>query len=214
MEVSMRRILAVMTVLLIATAVTAQELYSERLLRAFNLDDEQIDRILTIDAETETELRVLHADLEIKKAELARLLIDEEPNMRLVERNLNDTASIEVRIRLAEIRRELSIRSVVGIDRWTRIMHTLRVRREEQEMQRALNEAREGIPEEVGDQLRRLLELMRQRQEELLRLLHEHSDVTENPDFREQYRRTQEMVEELQRTIQETIESAIHGEPR
>lgn len=81
---------------LVTVAVTsyAQDIYTPRVLLTLGLSADEAEKVVQIERETAASVRPLQADLDVKKAELARLLIDASPNMRLVERNLRATADI------------------------------------------------------------------------------------------------------------------------
>jgi hypothetical protein len=199
----MKRAIVVLMLFLVGVTVSAQELYTEAILERFGLEEAEIERIIAFEQQTAEGIRVHEADLNIKKAELARLLLDEEPNMRLVRRNLEETAAIEVQIRLLEIQRELSIRRVVGTDEWARIVQLLRLRREEQEMRRLMEQA--GIPDEVEAELRQLEERIRDRQEELNRMIAEFREQLQTPEFRERFQQLEEDVNRLQQAVEERL---------
>ena len=91
----MKRLIVVTALILLsATAFTQQpataQVYTQRGLELVGLAPDEVQEILRIDQEAGAEIRRYRADQEIKKAELARLLLDEDPSMRLVERNLRE----------------------------------------------------------------------------------------------------------------------------
>ena len=147
----MRRFYRAASVALLFFAITglasAQNLYNERALRALGLSSDEIEEVMAVVSDTTAATRRLQADLEVKKAELARILLDDSPAMRQIERNLRETASVEVDIRLLEIERELAVRRIVGQDRWSAIIQALRTRRAdaEQAAEIRINAAREDL---------------------------------------------------------------------
>ncbi len=148
---------------LIPVTAEAQSLYNERVLRAIGLNQSEIDSVLEVTEDAAAETQRLNADLEIKKAELARILLDDSPSVRQIERNLRDTAEIEVQIRLVEIQRELAVREAVGADRWATIIQSLRVRRaqaatEIEAQSAAFRERLAALQEEIVATQRTLLE--------------------------------------------------------
>lgn len=189
---------AIVIVLALATSLAgAQELYSPAALRALGLDNEQISRIAEISRDAATEIRVDQAELSVKKAELARLLLEEDPNRRQIERNLRDTAEIEVRIRMREIERELEIRDVVGTERWTRMMQAVRARRET---------ASSGDPgEQVRERLAAIGRALEERQEQIQRSLGERGELADDEAIREQLEELRQGYLELQELIRERL---------
>lgn len=104
----MKRLIGATALVFISVIAFAQQpataqVYTRRGLELVGLAPDEIQEVLRIDQDAGVEIRRYRANQEIKKAELARLLLDEAPNMRLVERNLREAADIEVEIRLVEI---------------------------------------------------------------------------------------------------------------
>ena len=145
----MKRILVITILILSVSLLHAQAGSAERLLQSLGLTEDEIEQVIEVERESAVRTERLRADLDVQKAALARLLLDESPAMRLVERNLRASADIEVQIRLVEIERELRIRRIVGTDRWTRIVQAQRVRREAQARSQALEELQELIRERM-----------------------------------------------------------------
>ncbi|HUX12105.1 MAG TPA: hypothetical protein VMW87_03705 [Spirochaetia bacterium] len=66
------------------------------------------------------EQRTDQAEIDIRKAQLTRLLLDPHPNMLDVEKVLREGLDWEYKIRLGEIRRDLTIRDLLGDQDWSR----------------------------------------------------------------------------------------------
>ncbi len=186
----MRKYLYVLGLLLAAMSAGAQNTYEPEALRGLGLNDTEIDGIREIVQDVQPANARLMAELNIKKAELARLLVDENPNQRQIERNLRESAEIEVQLRMIEIRRELAIREVVGTDRWTAILRAVRTRNRLVTPQ----EAREII-----ESLTRAQSAFRERQEEIARRLREAG----NADLATQ---VLSQLREIERLYRETAE--------
>jgi hypothetical protein len=186
----MRKYLYVLGLLLAAMSAGAQNTYEPEALRGLGLNDTEIDGIREIVQDVQPANARLMAELNIKKAELARLLVDENPNQRQIERNLRESAEIEVQLRMIEIRRELAIREVVGTDRWTAILRAFRTRNRLVTPQ----EAREII-----ESLTRAQSAFRERQEEIARRLREAG----NADLATQ---VLSQLREIERLYRETAE--------
>jgi hypothetical protein len=190
--VKMKRIILLLALGMVTVALSAQQLYNERVLLALGLDSDEIRQVVELSRESNEEVRRLQADLQVQKAELARLLLDDNPNMRQIERNLRGSADIEVRIRLVEIEREIAIREIVGTDRWARIVQTLRARQEE-------------VSGEATERFRQLQQAIDEKQEALSNLMQERRDLLTDEEIRDAFRELQEQYQELQRTIREQM---------
>ena len=186
----MKRLLAPILVLLAAASVFGQASYDPQLLQSLELEDREIAAIMRVQHEHAVAVRPLQADLNIEQAELARLLIDDNPSIRRIEANLRASAEIEVQIRMLEIQRELSIRRIIGTERWTRLVQAARARtapgpdtfprlqerlgavgqalaEQQQLLQRAIEEAGDDASEELREQLLALRNLYQQIRETL-----------------------------------------------
>jgi hypothetical protein len=197
----MKRLIGLAGLLLLAGLAFSQQpaansFYTQRALELIGLEQNEISQILRIQEEAASEIRSHQADQDIKKAELARLLLEEDPNMRLVERNLRETASIEVEIRMVEIRREYAIRSIVGTDRWARILQTIRARRDQ---------AATDAAQAASAQLQQLQQALAEKQRQLTDLLQNNRDVLSDEEVRRQFQELQQQYQELQRLIRERL---------
>lgn len=114
--------------LAMAVSLSAQQFYDRQVLTRLGLSPEEAGAVERTVGETAAQTARLNAELNVKKAELARLLLAEDPNERQIERNLRESAETEVRMRMLEIQRELAIREIVGTDRWTAILREVRSR--------------------------------------------------------------------------------------
>ena len=197
----MKRLLALTALILLTGMAFAQQpatpqMYTQRGLELLGLAPDEIQEILLIQEGATAEIRRHRADQEIKKAELARLLLDEEPNMRLVERNLRGAAATEVEIRMVEIRREIAIRQIVGTERWARIVQALRARRDQ---------IAGDMTDQASQRLRELQEAITQKQRELTDLIQNRRDDFSDEDIRRQFQDLQQQYLELQRLIRERL---------
>jgi len=188
--------LALLTGLAFAQQPAIPQMYTQRGLEFLGLAPDEIQEILLIQGEATVEIRRHRADQEIRKAELARLLLDEDPNMRLVERNLRGAADTEVEIRMVEIRREIAIRQIVGTERWAQIVQALRARRDQ-----IANE----MTDQASQRLRELKEAITQKQRELTDLIQNRRDDFSDEDIRRQFQDLQQQYLELQRLIRERL---------
>ncbi|MFW5814904.1 MAG: hypothetical protein ACOCWX_05600 [Spirochaetota bacterium] len=197
-----RRSVMIVLLVLAAAALAAQEPYPEGLLDRLGLEGEEIERVREIQRQSATDLRVKRAELEVRKAELARLLVEDDPSMRAIERNLRETADVEVEVRKLEIERELAIREIVGTDRWTRITGALLARRT---AEARADVARSELAGTVRDRLRMLEQTIERRQEDVRRALESREEMEENEDIRRQFELLREEYRELQELIRERL---------
>ena len=198
----MKQLAAAVMLFFIAGAVFSQQaapsaMYTQRGLEMLGLAADEIEEILRIQEEAAASIRRLHADQEVKKAELARLLMDEDPNMRLIERNLRETAEIEVDVRMVEIRREVAVRRIVGTERWARIIQFLRQRRDQ---------AAQEIAGQAAWQFQQLQQAIAETQREITELIQGGREAIEDEEVRQLFQELARQSEELQRLMRERLQ--------
>ena len=131
-------LLAAMIAVPAAAQVTDFSLEPEVLLR-LGVTEEELGQMQEVDTSTRAAKREAQIELEILTARLKRALLPTDPRMREVEELLREAMDWEFRMRLADIRRQIRIRQVLGDERYTRIRELVRRR---QEQQRTLAEQR------------------------------------------------------------------------
>jgi hypothetical protein len=129
MEDTMKR--TVITLLLItAAAFFAQAQGFEdaevKLLEHFGLDAEEIEELQDTRFELEQKIQMAQAEINVYKAELAKLLISNKPDMKQIERLLRESIEWEIQIRLANIRRELAYRQALGDKNYARFVEAVK----------------------------------------------------------------------------------------
>lgn len=91
----------------------------ERLLEAATtLPNAKIQRAAQITGNFSAQLKKYQAEIDVRKAELTRVLLDTHPDMKQVERILKEALNWEYRMRLGEIERDVEVRNVLGDRGW------------------------------------------------------------------------------------------------
>ena len=104
-----------------------------------------------LDSSARAATREARVELEIVTARLKRALLPAEPRMREVEELLREAMDWEFRIRLAEIRRQVRIRQVLGDERYTRIRELVRRRQEQQRLLQQQNRTDRPLQQRQSD---------------------------------------------------------------
>ncbi|WP_455381347.1 hypothetical protein [Salinispira pacifica] len=91
------------------------------------IDEQKIREAEKIKADTDQELRADQAEIDIRKAQLTRVLLDTHPKMSEVEKYLHEGLDWEYKLRLAQIQRDLRIRSLLGDRDWSRYRGAVRL---------------------------------------------------------------------------------------
>jgi hypothetical protein len=99
---------------------------SPEVLKKFGLDDQEIERIMQIQAEADRTIGEARVELNLLKAQLEKLLFDVNVEMREVEKLLRDSMEWKIKAELAEIRRRVELRKIFGEERWPKFLRALR----------------------------------------------------------------------------------------
>jgi hypothetical protein len=172
--------------------VHSQQLYERESLDRLGLTEEESQLVMQTVRDSAAAAARLSAELNIKKAELARLLLDDDPNERQIERVLRESAEIEVELRMLEIRRELAIRDIVGTERWTAILRNLRNRPNVSSSPTAL---------EVLERIQSIQSEFRNRQSQLIERLRTGNNPELAEAITDQLRRIEQQYRELVETL-------------
>lgn len=73
----------------------------------------------------------VRADLQIKEAELAKLLLPQSPDLAAVRTKLDEIGKLEIQSRMQRIQFELDLRRILGTETWARMRKALRERAQE-----------------------------------------------------------------------------------
>ena len=139
-----RLMLLCVLVLVAAGAAYSQDWDNPELLERLGLEEAQMEKIRGIFEETEKLIREARLEIDILRAQLKKLLFQEQVNMREVERLLRQSLDWELKERMAQIRRQVELRELLGDGRYARLIEAMeRRRRAPVEQERRLPEERE-----------------------------------------------------------------------
>ena len=99
------------------------------------LDQGQVEKIREIFEQTEREIREARVEIDVLRAQLRKLLFEEQVNMREVERLLRQSLDWELKERMAQIRRQVELRQLLGDAKYARMTQAEERRRLTQEEQ-------------------------------------------------------------------------------
>jgi hypothetical protein len=100
-----------------------------------DLDQGQVEKIREIFEQTEREIREARLEIDVLRAQLRKLLFEEQVNMREVERLLRQSLEWELKERMAQIRRQVELRQLLGDAKYARMTQAEERRRQTQEEQ-------------------------------------------------------------------------------
>lgn len=99
-----------------------------------DIDEETMDQVVEIRNKADEEIRKAKSEIDIVKARIQRLLLDDDPDLEKIEELLREAAEWEVSVRMAEIERDVSIRKLLGDNAWARLLQSRRILSEAQRM--------------------------------------------------------------------------------
>jgi hypothetical protein len=104
-------------------------------LERLDLEEEELEQIREIFEQTEREMREARLELDVLRAQLRKMLFQEQVNMREVERMLRQSLEWELKERMAQIRRQVELRQLLGDTKYAQMTRAVEFRRQKQEEQ-------------------------------------------------------------------------------
>jgi len=123
----MKKLTLIAAFLLLVVCVTvAQPIDNTEIFKKFGLNDEEIERVMAIQMETERTIQEARIELNLLKAQLEKLLFDIDVEMNSVERLLRQSIDWKLKSELAEIKRRVELRKLFGEERWVKFLQARR----------------------------------------------------------------------------------------
>jgi hypothetical protein len=98
----------------------------DQLAARIGLSEEETKTVMNAYDRTESVIEEANLELNIYKAQLARLLFPVEVDMREVENLLRKSYEWQLKRQLAQIQRQVEIRRILGEDRWAQYSRLIR----------------------------------------------------------------------------------------
>jgi hypothetical protein len=111
-----------------AAASFAQDWDSPQFLQRAGLSEKEGAEVTRVFEETETAIREARLEVDLLKAQLRKLLFAENVQMPEVERLLRASLEWELKERMAQIRRQVELRRILGDRRYARLTQQVRER--------------------------------------------------------------------------------------
>jgi hypothetical protein len=100
-------------------------------LKKLGVTEEQIKKIIEIDKEGENQKHQAQVELNLLRAQLEKVLFSVDVDMKEVEKLLRGAMDWRVKIELAEIRKRVETRKIVGETVWQELMRIQEQKRQE-----------------------------------------------------------------------------------
>jgi hypothetical protein len=112
------------------TSVRARDDYglqeARRDFRLLALSPEEAGTIGELTEGDARDLELARAEIRELQARLARLMLEAKPDMKAIEKTVRQSLDAEYRIRMAQIRRNIALREILGDKRWAALSRLVR----------------------------------------------------------------------------------------
>jgi hypothetical protein len=88
------------------------------ILKALKLEVKDLDAIEVIIAKDESTLAEARADIQVLQAQLARLMLDKDPQLEQIRSVVKQSLDLELKIRMIQITRQIAVKKLLGDERW------------------------------------------------------------------------------------------------
>ena len=119
----MKKLLFILIILtLTATVLFAQNMFDPRLLTRVGLSTEEIEEIQEIQYQAEKKIREASVEINILKAQLEKLLLNEDPDMNQVRKTIEATLRWRIQTEIANVEARVQIREKMGSENWEKML--------------------------------------------------------------------------------------------
>jgi len=119
----MKKLLFILIILVItASTVFAQDMFDPRLLTRVGLSTEEIEEIQEIQYQAEKKIREASVEINILKAQLEKMLLDEHPDMNQVRKTIEATLRWRIQTEIAKVEARVQIREKMGSENWEKML--------------------------------------------------------------------------------------------
>jgi len=129
----MKRSVCLLALFLLAGGLAfSMEDYETPFLKRLNFTDEEISRLVDMQQEAQAVILRAQAEVDVYRAQIKKALLASNPNLKEIEKLLREAMEWEIKIRMAEIEKEIKARSLLGDKKWAMLVRALRERAEAQ----------------------------------------------------------------------------------
>ena len=141
----MKRLMIVLVLGLLAAGFSySQDWDNPEILERLDLKEAEVQETQEIFEKTEREIREARLEIDVLRAQLRKLLFQEQVDMREVERLLRQSLDWEFKERMAQIRRQVELRELLGDAKYARMTQAFQRRQlADREQERRLREETE-----------------------------------------------------------------------
>jgi hypothetical protein len=87
-------------------------------LERLRFSEDEIQAVTEVQERYAEARRIPLAELEVLRARITREMVNDDPDLREIEELIREGMEFEIRIRMAEIRREVEMQEIIGQRRW------------------------------------------------------------------------------------------------
>lgn len=90
--------------------------------RELKLTDEELKDISAVVEADEAEINKAQAEIRIVQSQIARLMLDSAPDIAAIGAGIDKSLESEKLIRMAQIKRQIEVRKILGKERWQTVL--------------------------------------------------------------------------------------------
>lgn len=113
----------------LAAAGFAQDFNNPQIIEKLGLTQEQVEQLKLIYEEAQEIIRAAQLDIDIERAQLKKVLAQNNVDLRQVERRLKSIVDLEYEVRLEQIKTQVRVRKVIGNKKWAQLIGIREMRR-------------------------------------------------------------------------------------
>ena len=125
-----RYVLSFLLFFIVSSLSYSIEQYEQAFLKKLGFTEDEITRLVEIQEEAQEVIQKAQAEIEIYRAQLKKLLLSKSADLREAERFLRQAVEWEIKIRMAQIRKEIKARNLLGDRKWAGLVRALKTRAE------------------------------------------------------------------------------------
>jgi len=131
-------------------------------LRELKITDEELAKISDLVAKDEPALAKARADIRVNQANIARLLLESEPDKAAISAEVDKSLEAEKTIRMVQIDRQIQVKSVFGEQRWKTVLFIVKEARAAESIGRLKESfSRKGLNDKEAERWTKTLLLLR-----------------------------------------------------
>jgi Spy/CpxP family protein refolding chaperone len=131
-------------------------------MKALKLSDSELAKISDLANSQEKEIAKARADIQVCQANIARLMLEADPDLQAIDAQVEKSLEAEKAIRMAQISRQIEVRKVLGEERWKVVLMLVREARVSQKFGKFPESfSKKGLDPATAEKWGKLLQILK-----------------------------------------------------